>query len=147
MPQVELANEIEIDAPPEKVWEVLVDFEKYPEWNKYYVHMETFEDELKVGSKLRPHVLIPPDENPTKGTVAISKFDENKCFQIKRSLGILTAVHTWDLEPTENGGTRVKRCEIVDGCIVGFIKGMLDRMDKGCKEGNDEPFKARCETT
>ncbi len=32
---VELRTEIEIEAPPSRVWQVLLDFERYPEWNPF----------------------------------------------------------------------------------------------------------------
>ena len=31
----ELKTTIEINASPAKVWEVLLDFEKYPDWNPF----------------------------------------------------------------------------------------------------------------
>ena len=33
----ELRSHIEIDAPPEEVWRVLVDLERYHEWNPFMV--------------------------------------------------------------------------------------------------------------
>jgi Polyketide cyclase / dehydrase and lipid transport len=30
----ELRREIELDAPPERVWAVVTDFDAYPEWNR-----------------------------------------------------------------------------------------------------------------
>ena len=33
----EVHSEIQINAAPEHVWEVLTNFERYPEWNPYIV--------------------------------------------------------------------------------------------------------------
>src|SRR4051812_3658472 len=35
--QMQLSTEIEIEATPETIWQVLVDFERYPEWNPFIV--------------------------------------------------------------------------------------------------------------
>ena len=47
-PTMELSHEIEIAAPPERVWAVLTDFAAYGEWNPY----QTIEGELKVFGKV-----------------------------------------------------------------------------------------------
>jgi uncharacterized protein YndB with AHSA1/START domain len=31
----DIVTEIEIDAPPSRVWEILTDFEKYASWNPF----------------------------------------------------------------------------------------------------------------
>jgi uncharacterized protein YndB with AHSA1/START domain len=31
----EIVTEIEINAPPSRVWQILTDFEKYPTWNPF----------------------------------------------------------------------------------------------------------------
>ncbi len=35
-----IAAEVEVDAPPERVWEVLTDFAAYPEWNPFMFSVE-----------------------------------------------------------------------------------------------------------
>ena len=49
---------VEIDAPAELVWSVLVDYGRYPEWNPFTVRVDTT---LEVGTKID---LYLPD--PTK---------------------------------------------------------------------------------
>ena len=45
----QVQSEIEIDAPPSLVWQVLTDFAAFPEWNPFVKHME---GELVVGGHL-----------------------------------------------------------------------------------------------
>lgn len=46
---------LEIDAPPARVWEIMLDFSRYPEWNPFVVRVEQPEP-IRVGASLRLHV-------------------------------------------------------------------------------------------
>jgi uncharacterized protein YndB with AHSA1/START domain len=50
---------VEIDAPPAVVWAVLVDYERYPEWNPYTVRVETT---LDVGTPI--DLYLPDPHRP-----------------------------------------------------------------------------------
>jgi len=41
-----------INAPAALVWEVIVDFDAYPEWNQFTPHISLASDELAVGAEL-----------------------------------------------------------------------------------------------
>ena len=47
---------VEIDAPRDVVWETLVDFESYPQWNPFTRRVETT---LEVGAPVSLHVDMP----------------------------------------------------------------------------------------
>lgn len=53
---------VEIDAPATLVWDVLVDYPSYPEWNPYTVAVETT---LEVGD---PIDLTLPNPDGSPGT-------------------------------------------------------------------------------
>jgi hypothetical protein len=50
---------VEINAPQQLVWDVLVDYARYPEWNPYTVQVETV---LEVGADVLLH--LPDPGNP-----------------------------------------------------------------------------------
>ena len=53
-------TEIEINAPTDKVWEILMDFAKYPDWNPF---IKSIEGKGEVGSNLKV-VLHQPESKP-----------------------------------------------------------------------------------
>src|SRR2546422_9293011 len=46
---LELRTDIEIDAPVERVWEVLTDFDRFPDWNPF---IRRIPGNAQVGSRL-----------------------------------------------------------------------------------------------
>ena len=52
----ELRTHIEIEATPERVWEVLTDFAAYSEWNPF---IQTIEGDAAPGSKLEVRIGPP----------------------------------------------------------------------------------------
>ncbi len=45
-------SEVLVDAPPQAVWEVLVDLDRYPEWNRFTPRIGLKSRDLKVGAEL-----------------------------------------------------------------------------------------------
>jgi uncharacterized protein YndB with AHSA1/START domain len=52
----ELRAEVEIDADPATVWDVLMDFGAYPDWNPF---IGPIEGDPEVGSRLRVRIHPP----------------------------------------------------------------------------------------
>lgn len=48
-PQREIVTEVDIAAPPDRVWAVLTDAAKYPEWNPFIISMQ---GDIKEGATL-----------------------------------------------------------------------------------------------
>ena len=51
------SDAVEIEAPIERVWEVLVDFGRYGEWNPFTTRVDT---DSRVGSPVDLHVTLGP---------------------------------------------------------------------------------------
>jgi len=94
---LELRTEIEIDARPERVWAVLIDFEKFPDWNPF---IRSIRGNVQVGSRLdvllgasgtramrfRPIVkaVVPNRELRWLGRLGLPRlFDGEHIFQIE----------------------------------------------------------------
>ena len=59
---------VEIDAPAAFVWDVLVDFPRYPEWNPYTIAAETT---LEIGDRID---LTLPSPDGSEGTILNREF-------------------------------------------------------------------------
>jgi uncharacterized protein YndB with AHSA1/START domain len=61
---------VEIDAPQSLVWEVLVDYARYPEWNPYTVRVDT---RLEIGADVVLHLPHPDKPGETMTTTEIMR--------------------------------------------------------------------------
>lgn len=61
---------VEIEAPQALVWEVLVDYARYPEWNPYTVRVDT---ELEVGADVVLHLPHPDRPGETMTTTEVMR--------------------------------------------------------------------------
>ena len=109
-------TEIVIDAPPEDVWAVLMDTEKYPEWNPVFVEVDgTFE----VGASLANQVVEPGKDAVTMNAT-VKAIEPLKWINQGGGLpGVITFDHNYYLE-AENGGTRVIQHEVDQGFYMYF---------------------------
>lgn len=55
MPRRVFAASVEIDAPPEVVWDVLTDLDRYPEWNPFTVEVRST---FRVGDPIDMRVCM-----------------------------------------------------------------------------------------
>ena len=58
----ELHAEIEIQATAERVWQLLTDFERFPQWNPF---IRQVKGQAKVGAKLEAHIQNAPQSTET----------------------------------------------------------------------------------
>jgi hypothetical protein len=118
-PPVKGSAEIEIEAPPQVVWEVLTRFENWPNWNP------------EVKSMSFPGPLEPETEFRWKagpGTI-LSKLDRIEPPRYiswhGRTLTI-DAYHEWWLEPRD-GGTHVRTEESFYGLLARLLRRPLQK--------------------
>lgn len=52
----EIKTEIQIDATPERVWEILTDFDAYPTWNPF---IKSITGEVNVGNTITARIEPP----------------------------------------------------------------------------------------
>ncbi len=127
---------IEIEAPPEEVWDVLVDFPEHARWNPLFASMtgepvvgETLENAMRkedgsAGLVFRPVVL---DADPGrllrwKGRLVLP--------------GLFDGTHEFRIEPTESG-CRLIHAEQFSGILVPLMGKVLRDTEAGFVAFND----------
>lgn len=79
-----ITTQLHIPAPVETVWEVLLDFTQYPNWNPFIPFIE---GKAVVGERLTIHV-IPPGTKGMRFNPVVTQCDPLTYFAWKGSLGI-----------------------------------------------------------
>ncbi len=120
-----LSTHVDIEARPERVWEVLTDLAAYPEWNPFIV---------RADGAVRPGRRLTLRMQPVGGRVmtvrpwlrAVTVNRELRWSGTLGAPGLLDAEHTFTLQPLA-GGTRLIQSETFRGVLVPFVARTLDR--------------------
>ena len=78
-----------IDAPIQKVWDAVIGYNRYGEWNKFCPQVEY---ELKPKGKIKMHAHLFPGEKPTVQTERFRKIEAPNLLTYGIDYGIL--LHT-----------------------------------------------------
>jgi hypothetical protein len=137
--------EIEIDAPPGRVWQVLTDFGAYPEWNPF---IRSIEGEAKVGSRLKVRIEPPGGRRMTfRPTVRAAEAARELRWLGRLFVpGLVDGEHRLALEPLDGGRSRFIQSERFSGLLVRLLAGTLAATERGFEQMNDA-LKRRVEAT
>ena len=138
-----LFTDVDIDATPQQVWEVLTDLAAFPAWNPFIVWAEGVVEPGRrltlrmqpVGGRamtLRPRLVAVdmPRELGWRGKLGMP--------------GLMDAEHTFTLEP-RGSGTRLVHQETFRGVLVPFVSASLDRNTLPAFVAMNEALKSRAE--
>jgi|EndMetStandDraft_7_1072992.scaffolds.fasta_scaffold50285_2 hypothetical protein len=138
-----LHHEIEIDAPPEQVWSVLLDFDRYPEWNPFVTELRGTPG---VGERLRVR-LAPPGGRGITLKPRVTEVTPARAFEwLGRLLvpGLFDGRHRFELAPT-TAGTRFTQHETFTGALVPLLARSLDEHTLAGFEAMNTALAARLE--
>jgi len=139
-----LDTSIDIDAAPEQVWSILMDFDAYPAWNPFIIAIE---GEQQVGGKLKAD-LKPPNGKKTTFKPTVQVFDDGtELTWLGRVLvpGIFDGRHTLRVVPRDGGSTFIQREQftgIISGLLMRFIGEDTERGFKAMNEALKERAEA-----
>jgi hypothetical protein len=139
----EIRTEIEIDAPVERVWKILTDFEDFKQWNPFIVRAE---GQPHRGERLSV-TIRPPGRRATRFRPIVVALEPNRELRWLGRLvvpGIFDGEHSHEVESLPGGRTRYVQRERFTGILVGVVGGMIRDTEKGFREMS-EALKARAE--
>lgn len=136
--------EVEIGAPPMRVWDVLIDVERWPEWAETVTSVTRLDEgPLTLNSRVR---ILQPKLPPSE--YVVTEFSPGEFFAwVAMSPGVRT-IARHEVESLPRGGARA-RLGVEQagplGKVMGrlFFKGLTDRYLAAEAAG----LKARCEGT
>lgn len=140
-----LTADITIAATPERVWEVLTDFEAYPEWNPFIVEIA---GEPTVGTRLEAKIQ-PAGKKATRFRPTVTDAKAQTEFAWLGTLGfkgVFDGHHRFELEPTPDGGTRFTQSERFTGILTRPIMAMIGKATEAGFTAMNEALRDRAES-
>ena len=140
----EIRTEIEIDAPAERVWQVLMDFTSYSQWNPA---MRVVRREAESGTRLKVHVRpwrrLGMTFYPTVLTVEPSR--ELRWHGQLLLSGLFAGEHSFTIEPIGKNKVRFIQHEVFTGLLVPLFVLVLQARTRRVFEDMNEALKGRAE--
>jgi hypothetical protein len=140
----ELHTEIDIDAAPEVVWQVLTDLDRWADWNPFITSSVGM---AEVGETL-VNRMEPPGGKAITFKPQVTVVENGKTFEWLGKLGfsgVFDGRHRFDVE-TSGTGTKLIQSESLDGILVRVMRKSLDTHTKAGFESMNVALKARAES-
>ena len=132
---LDISHQIDIEAPPDTVWQHLTDTASFPEWNPF---VRSLEGELAEGGRLTVRLLAHTGREMTfRPTVLCARAGSELRWRGQFLLpGILDGEHRFLLEELPGGDTRFTQSERFSGLLVGLSRGTLTKTRHGFERMN-----------
>ena len=128
---MELRTEIEIEAAPAAVWDVLTHFASYPEWNPFIVRAK---GELRASERLELTMSLPDSNREHVVRPRLLLCDAPRELRWLGHLwvkGLFDGEHFFRLHESDPGRTRLIHGEDVSGLLVRFALGTIAEVTRG----------------
>ena len=142
--QWETEHRIDIDASPERVWQLLSELENYGQWNPYSPRAE---GRLVVGEEVRIEAHLGDKVRWVNNLVTEVEPGEKLCWHSLEWYGFLArGFRCRKLQPLPDGGVRLVHHELMVGPLSGLIEQIYrEDIDEGLRV-MDEALKTAAET-
>ncbi len=140
----EIKTEIEIAAPPTKVWSILTDFDNWKEWSPI---INQASGVASLGSELSIMMRGEDGKDGPKYAPVITSFDEPKFFRWRGKMMaefIMTNDKVFELEETASG-TRLIHKELFSGMLVPVFWNKFEKHVPSMLNSMNEALKTKAE--
>lgn len=134
-----IETNIVINATAEKIWKILIDFKRYPEWNPFILSME---GEVNEGARLKANI------KGMKFTPVVLAVRANREFRWLGNFiikGLFDGEHYFLLNQNNDGTTTLTHGEYFNGVLVPVFSKTLDKKTKEGFENLNLALKERAE--
>lgn len=140
----EIRAEVEIEAPIERVWQVLTDFAAFPGWNPF---IRRVKGEVRPGARLEVHLQPSGARGMTFRPTLLRAEPSQELRWLGRLWipGLFDGEHIFTLEPQGADRVRFVQREIFTGLLVPLLARGLDRDTRRGFEEMNQALKARAE--
>jgi hypothetical protein len=137
-------DQIDIGAPPERVWKVFTDFRSFPSWNPFIRKMK---GELVPGRKLRITLRLGRHKMRFRPQVTLVKPAREIRWLARQPIHRLFDVErAFEFEPNGKSGTRFVQFEIGRGLMAPIIMPIMHRRIAKGYAALNQALKARAES-
>lgn len=121
----EIKTEILIHAGPQKVWAILMDFQKYPGWNPF---IRSLTGTVAVGNRITVRLEPPGAKGMTFQPRVLALEQQKELRWLGKVLfrGLFDGEHKFELADNGNGTTTFRQSETFKGILVPLFRKMLD---------------------
>jgi hypothetical protein len=121
---------VEIDAPPERVWQIVGDFGRYADWNPFIVRAA---GEPRVGERL-DITIAAPGLKPVSFRPLVMDLEPGRLIRWKGEFklpGLFDGRHTLIVDPLDGGRSRFTTHEDVTGILLPFAGKVMSASQQG----------------
>lgn len=125
MPRRVYAASADIDAPPELVWSVLVDLERYPEWNPFTIAARST---LREGAPVDMRVRMSRLDRVLSQREHVREVVPNRRLRWGMKIlapSILSGERDQRLEPLSDGRTRYVTEDVISGLLAPLVSAIF----------------------
>lgn len=140
----EIRTEIRIEAGAEKVWKILTDFDRFPEWNPFMRYLKGAPTE---GTQIEVK-LVPPGSKGVIFKPKVLRFEKKQEFRWLGHTGLpglFDGEYIMELAENPDGSTQFVQREKFTGVLVPFLSSSLDGSTKTGFELMNQKLRQLCE--